>query len=94
MVDAMTLRRKVFLVGQGANSPEGARNYITNGRMINGFKLVAWPAAYGISGIMTFIVNQGGIVFQNDLGTRTAAIASTMKLFDPDLRWVKIDVEN
>jgi len=60
--------------------------------MANGFALIAWPASYGVSGIMTFVVNQTGIVFQKDLGSQTAAIAAATKLFDPDLSWAKVDV--
>jgi hypothetical protein len=82
------------LTGQGTNAAEGARQYISGGRMTNGFGLIAWPASYGASGIMTFIVNQDGIVFQKDLGPRTAAIAAATKLFDPDLSWARVDVVN
>jgi Protein of unknown function (DUF2950) len=81
-----------ILTGQGPNTPEGARNYVRNGRMTNGFALIAWPASYGVSGIMSFVVNQDGIVFQKDLGPETAAIAATTKLFDPDLSWEKVEV--
>jgi hypothetical protein len=80
------------LTGQGPNTPEGARNYISNGRMTNGFALIAWPASYGISGIMSFVVDQDGIVFQKDLGPQTATIAAATKLFDPDLTWEKVEV--
>jgi len=83
-----------ILTGQGANSPEGARSYISNGRMTSGFALIAWPALYGTSGIMSFIVSQDGIVFQKDLGPRTGAIAAATKLFDPDLTWARVDVVN
>lgn len=83
-----------ILAGQGPNSPEGARSYIGNGRMTNGFALIAWPASYGVSGIMSFLVNQGGIVFQKDLGPQTATIAAATKLFDPDLSWARVEVED
>jgi hypothetical protein len=83
-----------ILTGQGPNSPEGARDYISDGRMTNGFALIAWPASYGVSGIMSFIVNQDGIVFQKDLGPRTATAAAATKLYDPDLSWAKVDVVN
>jgi hypothetical protein len=62
--------------------------------MTNGFALIAWPASYGASAIMTFIVNQDGIVFQKDLGPRTVAIAAATKLFDPDLSRARVDVVN
>jgi hypothetical protein len=83
-----------ILIGQGANTPDGARDYISNGRMVGGFALIASPAIYGASGIMSFIVNQDGIVFQKDSGPQSAAIASTMKIFDPDLSWAKVEVVN
>jgi Protein of unknown function (DUF2950) len=83
-----------ILTAQGADTPEGADDYIVNGRMTKGFALVAWPASYGASGIMSFIVNQDGTVFQKDLGAHTAAIASAMKRFDPDLSWTRVDLVN
>ena len=54
--------------------------------------LIAWPVSYGASGIMSFIVNQDGIVFQSDLGAQTAAIASRVNAFDPDISWAKVEV--
>jgi hypothetical protein len=84
-----------ILTGQGDDSPEGAINYVTDdGLMTKGFGLIAWPASYGASGIMTFIVNQDGTVFQKDLGPDTASVAATIKLFDPDLSWARVDVAN
>jgi len=59
-----------------------------------GFAPIAWPATYGASGIMSFIVNQDGIVFQKDLGADTAKIAAATKLFDPDLSWSRVDIVN
>lgn len=81
-----------ILTGQGDDAPEGARDYLEGGKMKNGFALVAWPAQFGASGIMTFIVNEDGIVFQKDLGPDTAALAAAIKLFDPDLSWTRVDV--
>jgi hypothetical protein len=82
-----------ILTGQGPNSTEGAMNYIgADGEMTKGFAMIAWPASYGASGIMSFIVNQDGIVFQKDLGPDTASIAPTIKLFDPDLSWARVDI--
>ena len=81
-----------ILTGQGSSAAEGVRNYISDGRMTNGFALIAWPASYGASGFMTFIVNQDGVVFQKDLGPNTATIATATKLFDPDLSWTRVDV--
>lgn len=76
-----------ILTSQGKHAPGGAYNYIINGNMIAGFALVAWPAEYGRTGIMTFIVNQQGRVYQKDLGQKTAKLASKMKRYDPDSTW-------
>jgi hypothetical protein len=76
-----------MLDGQTANAPNGARNYIVNGKMTTGFAVVAYPAEYGNSGIMTFIINQDGILLQKDLGKTTTQIASAMTQFDPDPTW-------
>jgi hypothetical protein len=78
------------LTGQGANVPGGAMNYLVKGNLIGGFGLVAYPAEYGNSGVMTFIVNHSGVVFQKDLGPNTARIASRMTAFDPDKTWRKV----
>ena len=76
-----------MLTRQGKHTPVGAYNYIINGHMIGGFAFVAWPAQYGNSGIMTFIINQDGKVYQKDLGPKTASIVKKMKEFDPDSSW-------
>ena len=73
------------LKGQGAHAAGGAYDYVVRGRMIGGFALVAWPAEYGNSGIMTFLVNHDGEVFSKDLGPNTAKIASSMKRLRPRL---------
>jgi len=78
-----------ILRAQGKNAPGGAYDYIINGNMIGGFAVVAWPAKYGNSGVMTFIVNHDGVVYQKDLGNNTAKIAQAMKLYDPDKTWGK-----
>ena len=83
-----------ILTEQGADTPDGARSYIVSGHMTAGFALVAWPALYGASGIMSFIVNQDGTVFQTDLGPDTAFWGVTMKSYNPDLSWVRVDVED
>jgi len=75
------------LRAQGANAPGGARSYAADGKMTGGFALVAWPAEYRVSGVMTFVVNQNGIVFQKDLGEKTADGAKAIDRFDPDLTW-------
>ena len=75
------------LTGQGPDAKGGAYDYIVRGNMIGGFALVAYPAIYGNSGVMTFIVNHDGVVFQKDLGPATASIAGKMRKFDPDASW-------
>jgi hypothetical protein len=81
-----------ILKAQGPDAPGGAKDYIQNGLMTNGFAIIAWPAGYGTSGIMTFVVDQDGIVFQKDLGEDTTRIAANMKLFNPDFSWARIDI--
>jgi hypothetical protein len=80
-----------MLKSQGATAVGGARDYIVNGNMIGGFAVVAYPADYGNSGIMTFIVNHDGIVYQKDLGPGTATAADMMSMFDPDPTWAKVE---
>lgn len=72
---------------QGPHAPGGAHDYIVGNHMIGGFALVAFPAQYGASGVMTFIVNQDGVVYQKNLGSDTDKIAREMKEFDPDPSW-------
>jgi hypothetical protein len=81
-----------ILTGQGPAAPDGAYDYIVRGHMIAGFGLVAFPAQYGVSGVMTFIVNHDGIVYQKDLGPTTGTIAAAMRRFNPDKSWTKVDV--
>jgi len=76
-----------ILARQGKHAPGGKYKYVVNGNMIGGFALVAWPAEYGESGIMTFIVNQQGRVYQKDLGPQTAKTAGAMQSYDPDKTW-------
>jgi hypothetical protein len=78
------------LTAQGASAPGGKKDYLKAGRLSEGFGLVAWPAEYGVSGIMTFIVNQDGVVREQDLGPETATIASRMQAYDPDAGWVVV----
>jgi hypothetical protein len=73
--------------GQGPDAPDGAYDYVVRGKMIGGFALVAYPAQYGSSGIMTFIVNHDGVVYEKDLGPNTAATAQSMTKFNPDKTW-------
>ena len=79
-----------ILTAQGANAPGGAYDYVVNGRMIGGFALAAYPAAYGSSGVHTFIVNHEGVVYKKDLGRDTAKAARAMTAFDPDPTWEKV----
>ena len=79
-----------ILTAQGKDAPGGAYDYLAHGRMIGGFALVAYPAQWGSSGVMTFIVNHDGVVYQKDLGPNTAGIARGMKEFNPDSTWKKI----
>ncbi len=81
-----------ILKGQGPAAPSGARSYVKQGRMTEGFALLAWPARYGASGIMSFIIGPDGVVFQKDLGPETAARAAATSLFDPDLSWTRVDI--
>jgi hypothetical protein len=83
-----------ILTAQGPNSDGGAKNYIRSGRMTGGFALVAWPARFGSSGIMTFVVGPDGNVYQKALGADTARIAAAMTAFDPDLTWAHISLTN
>jgi len=80
-----------ILTAQGKNAPGGAYNYVANDRMIGGFALVAWPAQYGVTGVMTFIVNQDGVVYQKNLGKNTAKSAGAIKAFDPDGSWKRVN---
>ncbi len=76
-----------ILTQQGKNAPGGKYNYIVNGNMVGGFALVAFPSNWGKSGVMTFIVNQQGKVYQKNLGADTTKIAQQMPSFDPDKTW-------
>ena len=80
-----------ILKAQGKHAPGGAYDYVVKGNMILGFGLVAYPAKYGSSGIMTFIVNQEGVVYQKDLGKGTAKAVGSMKRYDPDPTWKKVE---
>lgn len=79
-----------MLYAQGANANGGARDYFRDGLLTEGFALVAWPADYGSSGVMTFIVNQDGVVFEKDLGEDTPTAVEAIQSFDPDSTWTAI----
>lgn len=79
-----------ILTRQGNFAPGGARDYIADGKLTGGFAVVAYPAEYGASGIMTFIVSHHGIVYEQDLGRKTEEATEAMKSFDPDPRWTEV----
>jgi len=79
-----------ILTRQGAAAAGGELDYVVRGKMIGGFALVAYPAEYGNSGVMTFVVNHAGDVFQKDLGRNTAKLAERMSSFNPDQTWQKV----
>ncbi len=79
-----------MLKGQTDKAPGGAKQYAVNGKMTGGFAFIAYPAEYGNSGVMTFMVNQDGILLQKDLGKDTATSATAMTEFDPDAGWTPV----
>jgi Protein of unknown function (DUF2950) len=79
-----------ILTGQGAAARGGAKSYVVKGEMSGGFALVAWPAQYDATGVMTFIVNQDGIVHERDLGTQTATTVAAMTRYNPDTSWRRV----
>lgn len=81
-----------ILTRQGAGAPGGAYDYVAKGKMIGGFALIAYPAEYGNSGIMTFMVNHDGTVWEKDLGLKTARLAQKIQSFTPDQTWTKVEV--
>jgi len=82
-----------MLTAQGPAAAGGARDYVVDGRQIGGYAMVAWPASYGTSGVMSFLVNQDGIVWQRDLGDGTEQAAAAITRFDPDSLWTPIPAE-
>jgi hypothetical protein len=76
-----------ILTAQGPSAPGGARNYLVEGVMSGGFALVAWPAQYAVTGVMTFVVNQDGVVLEKDLGNDTSTVAEKMTAYSPDKTW-------
>jgi hypothetical protein len=81
----------LMLNKQGKNASGGAFDYVVKGKQIAGFAVVAYPAKYGNSGVMTFMVNQDGVVYQKDLGRNTEKAAKAVKKFDPDKTWKKVE---
>jgi hypothetical protein len=82
-----------ILTRQGSNPPAGEYEYVVNGHMIGGFALLAYPAEYGSTGIMTFVVSHQGVVYEKDLGEDTAGIAAEIDAYDPDDTWKAVDGE-
>jgi hypothetical protein len=80
-----------ILTRQGKNGPGGAKSYIVNGKMTEGFAFVAYPAEYMSSGVMTFIVSEDGVVYQKDLGKKTGVLAKAMKVYNPNSSWQKVE---
>jgi hypothetical protein len=78
-----------ILGSQGADAPGGAYDYLVKGKMIGGFAVLAFPARYGASGIMSFMVNHEGVVYEKNLGRNTAELAATITSFNPDASWKK-----
>jgi hypothetical protein len=80
-----------LLRGQGKSAPGGAKSYVANGKVTEGFAFVAHPAEYRVSGVMTFIVASDGVVYEKDLGTGTRGIAKIIRQYDPDPTWQKAE---
>ena len=80
-----------ILKEQGAHAPGGAKSYLVNGKMTQGYAFLAWPAEYRTSGVMTFMIDRDGAVYQKDLGPQTADAAKAITAFDPDESWQSVD---
>ena len=80
-----------ILTKQGASAKGGALDYLSGGKLVRGFAFLAYPAEYGNSGVMTFIVNKDGIVYQSDLGDKTKELAGAIEAYNPDSAWEKVD---
>jgi hypothetical protein len=79
------------LTKQGEQAAGGAKDYIVDGKMTGGFAFLAYPAKYSVSGVMTFIVSQDGVVYQKDLGPNTANLAKALSVYDPDKTWARVE---
>jgi len=80
-----------MLKGQSDKTPGGAKDYVVDGKMTGGFAFVAYPAEYGNSGVMTFMINQDGVLLEKDLGKTTTETATAMSVFDPDASWIVVE---
>jgi len=82
-----------ILTGRGASAPGGALDYLVNGELQKGFAMIAYPAEYKNSGVMTFIIDDKGTIYQKDLGAETAKVAAEISVFDPNPGWEKAESE-
>jgi hypothetical protein len=80
-----------LLKAHGSSAKGGAKSYVVDGKMTGGFALIAFPAEYRSSGVMTFLVNQSGVLYQRGLGEKTADIASKVTEYDPDKNWKRVN---
>ena len=80
-----------ILTAQGKSAKGSAYSYLVKGKMVGGFALVAYPATYAVSGVQTFIVNHEGVVYEKDLGPKTVKLAKSMKTYNPDKTWKKVE---
>ena len=80
-----------MLFSQGSNAPAGAYDYRINGHMVAGFAMIAWPAQYGETGIMSFIMSQDHVIYERDLGENTASVVGSIASFDPETGWIPVD---
>jgi hypothetical protein len=85
--------RYKILTSQGPAAMGGAYDYIVGGNMLSGVGMIAYPAQHGFSGVMSFIVNHDGVVYQKDLGPETASVAAAMPVFNPDDTWQRVPTE-
>jgi hypothetical protein len=80
-----------ILTGQGRHAPGGAMSYLKAGRLVRGFAVLAWPADYGVTGVMAFMVDRTGRILQRDLGPDTASLANTIRVYDPEMSWEAVE---
>ena len=80
-----------ILTAQGADAPEGTQDYMVKGKMIGGFAVIAYPARYGVSGVMSFMVNHDALIYEKDLGEDTKNIAAAIRIFNPGDGWKKFE---
>ena len=81
-----------ILTAQGSQAPGGAKSYLKDGRMTEGYAMIAWPAQWGETGVMSFLVGPDGRVYEKNLGKNTSAVAQGIRSFDPDPSWTRLEV--